>query len=166
MTLVFAVLALMIVFVGWKIRKLCVFDHWQHFRYLNLGSALGNKSAESEEFKTAIDNSGPEPCRKHTYSQTFFCSLISCWQKKLTLIRAESQIPRPAPHQTTHPFSARNSSPGGARLNRLNSAFTKIDNRIVEGVTGLPLSADGGFPARPMDANGDVFIGHESGDPR
>jgi len=50
-------------------------------------------------------------------------------------------------------------------LHRLNGAFTKINHRIVEGVTGLLLSADGGFPAGIADADGDVFIGHESGDP-
>ena len=53
-----------------------------------------------------------------------------------------------------------------ARLHRLNGALTKIDNGIVEGVTGLLLSADDGFPAGNADADDDVFIGHASGDPR
>jgi hypothetical protein len=50
----------------------------------------------------------------------------------------------------------RNSSEGGARLHRQNSAFTKIDHRIAVGVAGLLLSADGGFPAGIADADGRV----------
>jgi hypothetical protein len=67
-----------------------------------------------------------------------------------------SAQPLPAPHQMTHPWSARNSSEGGARLNRRNGAFTKIDHRIAEGVTGLLLCSDGVFPAGIADTDGRV----------
>ena len=47
----------------------------------------------------------------------------------------------------------------------MNDAFTKIDNRIAEGVIFFLRAAEGVFLAVITDADGDVVIGHEGGSP-
>ena len=68
-----------------------------------------------------------------------------------------SAQPLPAPHQMTHPWSARNSSEGGARLNRRNGAFTNIDHRITEGEVIFLQSSGLIVPAGPIDTDGGVI---------
>ena len=51
----------------------------------------------------------------------------------------------------------RNSSEGGARLHRQNSAFTKIDHRIAVGVIVFLRSSGLIVPAGPIDADGGVI---------